>query len=156
MAEQESGKGRIISWIAIIIAVGFLAMAFYNYRRSQAKKKTVVKEAASVPVTVAKVEEFLMERLLETNGDLRPLVDVYVFPKIAGRVIEKILVDKGDRVKKGQLLVVLDDSLVKARLARANAALDAARSSWDCWRRIKSGWNFSFPIKPLPASSLTG
>ncbi|NIA19474.1 MAG: biotin/lipoyl-binding protein [Xanthomonadaceae bacterium] len=128
MAEQKTGKGRLISWIVIFIAVGFLALAFYNYHRSQKEKTTAVKEVTPVPVAVVSAEEGEMERLLETSGDLRSKVNVYVFPKVAGRVIERILVDKGDLVKKGQLLVILDASLVKARMERADAAVDAAHS----------------------------
>ncbi|MEA2110175.1 MAG: efflux RND transporter periplasmic adaptor subunit [Pseudomonadota bacterium] len=154
MAEQKTGKGRLVSWIVILIAVGFLALAFYNYRRSQREKTTAVKTVTPVPVAVVKVEETQMERLLETSGDLRSRVDVYVFPKIAGRVIEKIMVDKGDRVEKGQLLIVLDASLVKARFERSIAAMDAARSRLELLQKDRQRLEFLFAHKAAPRQQL--
>ncbi|MCD6388743.1 MAG: efflux RND transporter periplasmic adaptor subunit [Desulfobulbaceae bacterium] len=154
MAEQKTGKGRLISWIVIMIAVGFLVLAFYNYRRSQREKITAVKEMPPVPVAVLKVEEVFMDRLLETSGDLRSRANVYVFPQIAGRVIEKILVDKGDRVKKGQLLVVLNASLVKARFERASAAVDAACSQLELLQKDRQRLQFLFEHKAAPRQQL--
>ncbi len=154
MAEQKTGRGRLTTWIVIMVAVAFLALAFYNYHRSQKEETTAVKEVTPVPVTVVKVEEGEMERLLETSGDLRSRVNVYVFPKISGRVIEKILVDKGDRVKKGQLLVILDASLVKARMERANAAMDAVRSRLELLEKDQKRLEFLFAHKAAPRQQL--
>lgn len=154
MADHNSGKGRLLSWMVILIAVGFLALAFYNYRRSQREKTTAVKTVTPVPVAVVKAAETRMERLLETSGDLRSRADVYVFPKIAGRVIEKILVDKGDRVKKGQLLVVLDASLVKARFERSTAAMAAARSQLELLQKDRQRLEFLFEHKAAPRQQL--
>ncbi|MCK4377822.1 MAG: efflux RND transporter periplasmic adaptor subunit [Deltaproteobacteria bacterium] len=154
MDEQKTGKDWLMSWIVILIAVGFLVLAFYNFRRSQREKISAVKEVTPVPVAVVKAEETEMERLLETSGDLRSRVNVYVFPKVAGRVIEKILVDKGDRVKKGQLLVILDASLVKARMERANAATDAARSQLELLQKDRQRLEFLFAHKAAPRQRL--
>jgi RND family efflux transporter MFP subunit len=154
MAEQKTGRGRLISWLVIMIAVGFLALAFYNFRRSQRENISAVKEVTPVPVAVVKAEEVDMERLLETSGDLRSRVNVYVFPKMAGRVIEKILVDKGDRVKKGQLLVILDASLVKARMERANAAVDAVSSQLELLQKDRQRLEFLFAHKAAPRQQL--
>jgi multidrug resistance efflux pump len=48
----------------------------------------------------------------------------------SGRIIG-LLVNEGDRVSKGQVLARLDDRLAAARVARAQAALDAARARRD-------------------------
>ena len=154
MAEQKTGKGRLITWIVIMVAVAFLALAFYNYHRSQKEETAAVKEVTPVPVAVVSAEEGEMERLLETSGDLRSRVNVYVFPKVAGRVIEKILVDKGDQVKKGQLLVILDASLVKARMERANAAMDAVRSRLELLEKDQKRLEFLFAHKAAPRQQL--
>ncbi|HXI55109.1 MAG TPA: efflux RND transporter periplasmic adaptor subunit [Polyangia bacterium] len=47
-----------------------------------------------------------------------------------GRIIA-LLVNEGDHVSKGQVLARLDDRLAAARVARAQAALDAARARRD-------------------------
>jgi len=54
--------------------------------------------------------------------------EVDIGPNIAGR-IDAILLDEGDEVKKGQLLLQMDDRQLKIRVERANAALRAAEET---------------------------
>lgn len=56
------------------------------------------------------------------GGDL-----VDVAPQIKG-VLSKMLVREGDKVKKGEVLFVLDDQLFQASLAQAQSAVDSARA----------------------------
>lgn len=53
--------------------------------------------------------------------------EVDIAPKITGR-IEAVLVDEGDRVEKGRLLVRLDDRELAAQSAVAEAGVTAARA----------------------------
>lgn len=53
---------------------------------------------------------------------------------VAPRIIEtvrEVKVDDNDHVKKGDLLIVLDDTMWKVRVAQASAALDVARRNAD-------------------------
>ena len=68
-------------------------------------------------------------------GSLKPLEDVTISPKKAG-IIEKILVKEGDRVKKGQILVQLDEvdaklqvEMSEARVKEAEASLETNRTT---------------------------
>ena len=54
----------------------------------------------------------------------------HVAPRIAETVLE-VRVDDNDFVKKGDILIRLDEAMSKVRLAQAEAALDAARKSED-------------------------
>ena len=51
--------------------------------------------------------------------------EVDISPKIAGR-IDNIFADEGDMVKKGQLLLQMDDRQVKIQVERAKAGLNSA------------------------------
>ncbi len=68
-----------------------------------------------------------------TNGVLKAsgtieATTVNVAPEIAGRVIE-VLVNEGQSVQKGDVLLRLDGALLEAQRAQAQAALDAAQQA---------------------------
>jgi HlyD family secretion protein len=56
-------------------------------------------------------------------------VELSLAPEISGRVVE-VLVNEGDLVTAGQMLVRLDDSLLQAQLAQARAALAIAEANY--------------------------
>jgi HlyD family secretion protein len=58
-------------------------------------------------------------------------------PSRPSTVIQKLLVDEGDRVRTGQVLAILD-SLAEdeARVARIQAELSNARAEWDRWYQL--------------------
>ncbi|NUQ71609.1 MAG: biotin/lipoyl-binding protein, partial [Chthonomonadales bacterium] len=56
--------------------------------------------------------------------------DVYIAPKIGGRVIE-LRVQEGDRVTAGQLVARLDTSELDAQVGQAEAALRIAEARLD-------------------------
>lgn len=62
------------------------------------------------------------------TGTLEARVKCTISPKISGR-IEKLLVDQGDRVEAGQLLVRLDDADLKQQVAVAQANLAATQAA---------------------------
>lgn len=64
---------------------------------------------------------------LEIAGDLRPEAAADLAFKIAGQ-LQSVRVERGQRVKKGQLLAALGDSEARAQLAQAEAAVAQARA----------------------------
>jgi HlyD family secretion protein len=64
------------------------------------------------------------------TGTLEARVAVTVSPKISGRVIE-VLVDQGDRVTSGEVMVRLEDTDLKQQVAIAQAQLETAGSAID-------------------------
>lgn len=64
---------------------------------------------------------------ISTNGTVEPVVDFQAHAPIA-TTVKKIYVKPGDRVKKGQLLLALDDANIEAEAARAMAQLKGAQA----------------------------
>jgi HlyD family secretion protein len=62
------------------------------------------------------------------TGTLEARISVTVSPKISGRMIE-ILVDQGDRVKEGDVMVRLEDTDLRQQVAIAESELETARSA---------------------------
>lgn len=81
----------------------------------------------SVPVRTAVVEQTTIRSLISTNGKIEPL-DNFEAHAPATTSVRRVLVKEGDFVKKGQLLLVLDDADVRAQAARAQTQMKTAQA----------------------------
>jgi membrane fusion protein (multidrug efflux system) len=79
-------------------------------------------------VEVARVEVMRLTDDAQAVGSLRSRQSVVVRPEVSGRVTRLGFRD-GDRVRKGQLLVQLDDQLPLAQVQQARAELSIARAN---------------------------
>jgi HlyD family secretion protein len=84
--------------------------------------------AADAPrsVFVAAVAERTIDDALKVNGPLIAREEAAVAPQLSGYQISRVLVDVGDYVKAGQVLAVLDDTLLKSDIAQQKANVTQA------------------------------
>jgi len=85
-------------------------------------------QGGPVSVEVAKVKAMPLQDDAQAVGTLRSRQSVTLRPEVAGRIAQ-IGFAEGQRVRKGQLLVQLDDVLQKAELSQAQAQLSIARAN---------------------------
>jgi len=78
-------------------------------------------------VSTAQVEPHQFETTLEVLGELRPQAEVEVMSRISGR-LQQVLVNRGEVVREGQLLAVVDDVDLRQQILRAEAAIAVARA----------------------------
>jgi HlyD family secretion protein len=92
--------------------------------------KFTVLRADPVPVTVFRVAAGRVEDTVTNSraGTVRSRKRAALSPEVGGRVAE-LLVQKGDRVRAGQVLLRLADEDRKAQLALQERALEAARAA---------------------------
>ena len=86
------------------------------------------------PVLVAEVEVVKLEERVEATGELRAKDMATIASEMSGRITE-ILVDEGDRVDEGTLLLSIDPQKRELELADARARLTEARASLEEQRR---------------------
>ena len=79
----------------------------------------------SIPVHTALVERGRIRSLISTNGKIEPVQNFEAHSPLT-TTVQRVLVKEGDSVKKGQLLVALDDADARAQAARAQTQLKAA------------------------------
>jgi HlyD family secretion protein len=82
-----------------------------------------------VPVQVAKANTEPIRRIVTADGVLWALTQSSLTPKITSPV-QKFLVDRGDHVRAGELLAVLENSDLKAAVADAKGAYEQAAASY--------------------------
>ncbi|HED65623.1 MAG TPA: efflux RND transporter periplasmic adaptor subunit [Planctomycetes bacterium] len=87
-----------------------------------------IREREVPPVRPCTVERREMVRVLETTSRLESDSEVQIFSELPGRAVE-ILVEEGDRVKKGDVLARLDHRDEDLAVADAEVALEEAREN---------------------------
>jgi multidrug efflux pump subunit AcrA (membrane-fusion protein) len=98
--------------------------------------KETEKEAEPVrPVQLGDAKRDSIERLIVVDGILRALNQSPVTPKVTAPVA-RFLVNRGDHVREGQLLAVLENKDLAAAVVDAKGTLDQAESAL---RNISSG-----------------
>jgi RND family efflux transporter MFP subunit len=79
-------------------------------------------------VTTATVEARRVSRTLEATGTVTAFDLLPILPRATGLQIQRVLVDEGDSVTAGQVMAVLDQSVLEAQLREAEAELQAERA----------------------------
>ena len=104
-------------WItALAILAAVVGLAAFVSRRDDA-----------VLVRTAVVEQSTIRSLVSTNGKIEPVSNFEAHAPVSTSV-RRVFVKEGDSVKKGDLLVVLDDADARAQAARAQTQLRAAQA----------------------------
>ena len=128
----HSKKAKIIIWTVILV---FLLCGIYAY--THRSRVSVGKTSAHPLVKVEKMEKKDMMKRVVLSGETVPRESVDISPKYAGR-LEKVYVNLGDKVTKGDILVSQDTkdisfSIAQNRAGSQEAAADAveSRASYD-------------------------
>ena len=127
--------------LPLVLLILFAGLGWMTYRALQpsASPSGGGRPAGSpvVAVQVASTERGMVRDIRTFSGTLTPRAQFDVAPKISGRV-EKVFVDVGDPVVRGQVVAQLEDAefsqqveQARAELAVARANLEEARSELD-------------------------
>jgi len=80
------------------------------------------------PSKLAKVEKGDLAKSVVATGKIEPITKVEVKSKASG-IVQSLLVDYGDNVKKGQILAELDKQQILAQVNQTKASLEAAEAA---------------------------
>ena len=87
-------------------------------------------EEEAVPIEVVSLERGKIESVLRFSTNLEAENEVQVFSE-AERRVTRLLVEEGDDVKKGQLLVSLQDEAQRTEVARVESQLAKAKREYE-------------------------
>ncbi len=111
-----------------IVSVGLLICAAAAYGcRSEEETSSLEK---AVPVKTAAVERRAWSDAIRTSGLLAPLSEMKLSFKIGG-IIDQLLVEDGDNVKKEQLLAKLKLDEIQAQVVLARSGFEKARRDFE-------------------------
>jgi HlyD family secretion protein len=113
----------------LVLSVSLSSYSCKSEKEAEAKKPD--EKISQIPVlTVTAVNPSIqkVERTLSVTGNLSAWDMVYAQASANGLKVTKIYAESGEYVNKDQVLVQLDDSMIKAQLASANARLINAQA----------------------------
>ena len=113
---------RHLESTARLVALAITVLLIAACSKTGSEKSGAAKANQSPTVAVAKTAVEDLSRDLSLTAELRPFQEIEVMAKVSGYV-KAIHVDIGDRVRKGQLLAVLEVPEMADDLARGKAAL---------------------------------
>lgn len=83
----------------------------------------------AIRVEAVAVKRGEISKEIKFTGNIEANAEVQIFPKISAR-IEAIMVDMGDRVKKDDLLALLESDELSAQVTQAEAVLHNLQARW--------------------------
>ncbi|MEL6490676.1 MAG: efflux RND transporter periplasmic adaptor subunit [Cyanobacteria bacterium J06621_3] len=118
--------------IGLVLGLG-LAFLGGQIAARQATESGVVaptegEQVASATVTTARAQSAPISQTITTNGTVEAFDLLSVAPRASGLQIQSVNVREGDFVNAGQVLAVLDDSVLRSQIDQAEAQVVAARA----------------------------
>jgi len=122
-------KRRIVYLFAVVAGLSVACAALLVATRSAAQStpSPAAPPALTVKRTVATAQQW--PQALNAVGSIAAWQEVVIGAEIGGQRLSRLLVDVGDRVKKGQLLAQLSPGTLEADLNATRAALQEAEVS---------------------------
>ncbi|NID13604.1 efflux RND transporter periplasmic adaptor subunit [Fibrivirga algicola] len=128
-----TGYSRIMT----LLGLGVLFQSCNGSSESKKPKRTKAQATLSAPAyQLAPVSRQRVSESVQLPGEFRAYQEVSIFPRASG-FVERVLVDRGTAVRRGQVLMVLDapeteERLVAARsnTLKAEAMLTASREHY--------------------------
>ena len=88
----------------------------------------ILKKEKGTAVDVEKITRGTIMQKVTGSGQIRPEMQVKISARVAGKIL-KLYAEEGDKVKKGQLLVKLDQEQYLAALERAESTILSMRAN---------------------------
>jgi len=126
MAKNNASFVSRHRWIVATFAIAAAVVLFASLSRDPA-----------VPVRAVAAQRGTIRSVVSTNGKVEPLQNFEAHAPI-GTTVRKLLVRECDHVKKGQLLVQLDDAKARSQAAQAKAQVLAAEADFSA---VEKGGN---------------
>jgi HlyD family secretion protein len=119
VANGKKSKKRLILTICSVFAILLIVVVAVAATHGGSKID---------PSKLAKVERGDLAKSVVATGKIQAITQVEVKSKASG-IVKKLLVDYGDQVKQGQVLVELDKEEIQARVNQQRASLQAAEAA---------------------------
>jgi membrane fusion protein, multidrug efflux system len=125
----------IFPWLIVGLILGLIVILGGRIieeqgRLAEAKKAAMKKEVPAVRVITLTLKPERLEDKISLPAEVEPFEDLWVKAEVKGQVLS-IPAKEGRLVKKGQLLVKLDDRDYRSRLARIDANYRLAKQDFE-------------------------
>ncbi len=122
MAKQKQKKSnKLIYWL---IGVAAFLLVFIII----AKSAGWIGKPKELEVELAKAKRVTIIEKVSASGTVQPVTEVKIAPEVSGEIIE-LLIEEGDSVQNGEVLVKIRPDTWQSQLERAEASLSQQRAN---------------------------
>ncbi|GGZ35077.1 MexH family multidrug efflux RND transporter periplasmic adaptor subunit [Echinicola pacifica] len=117
---------KIITPLVLIAIAAAIAFTLYkNKQEMEVKAEEAMKTSEAIPVRSEVIQKKPHKISFTSNGTFEPSQELTLKSEASGKVL-KIYKEKGDYVRKGDLIALLDDELLQSELTIAEVKLSQA------------------------------
>ncbi len=153
MSDEKNTKSKVTVVVGLLILV-CLAVVVINVWRAKHREVKEVEKTIVIPVAISPVVKGELDWFTDVTGDLAPIQSAAMYAKVPGKIIEQIFVEKGDWVKKGQLVASLEKAQIAAHLNRGRAAVEVAQTQVDVLKKDFHRMENLYKSKAVPKQKL--
>lgn len=86
-------------------------------------------------VTTQKLSDSIFRHFAQVQGDVATDENIIIYPEYSG-VLNKVFVNEGDKVQKGQILAKIDDGGLASQVAQTKAQATLAKTTYERQKRL--------------------
>lgn len=116
MAKQKRSSNRLIFWLIGVLGIVLVILIV-------AKSMGLIGKPHEMEVELATIKRATIVEKVSASGTVQPVTEVKLAPEVSGEIRE-LLVEEGDSVTRGDLLVKIRPDTWLSQLQRAEASLN--------------------------------
>lgn len=123
-------------WLLITLIL-LLFGGLVGYRAYQQYLSQQVEPAEDLPAV--ELTHLQQQAILETatfTANVEPASKAAVVARFDGRTVLRVLVEEGDAVQEGELMALLDQSVVNQQIAEARSAYETAKADYERYKAL--------------------
>ena len=121
MAKQKQKSNKVIYWLIGAVVVLLILIVI-------GKSAGWIGKPKELEVEIAKAKKVTIIEKVSASGTVQPVTEVKIAPEVSGEIID-LLIEEGDSVKKGEILVKIRPDTWESQLERAEASLSQQRAN---------------------------
>lgn len=115
-------------WLALCLVAASATTVLAYQQANKPEQPTHRAQTLTVQVARTQVQEFKQDVVL--TGTIAARDPLQIGAELSGLEVKEILVEEGQSVEKGQILLLLDTSLLQASLREVQGQLMTAKAAW--------------------------
>jgi RND family efflux transporter MFP subunit len=113
----------------VVLCIGALGLTACDHGDKAKAKTPKASQAASQTVGVSVVSIQSLPRMINASGTVTPWEEVPVGAETGGLTAVSVNAEEGQTVRQGQILVALNDTMLRAQLRQQEAAVASAKAT---------------------------
>ena len=122
-------RGLRSTALPVVLCIGALALTACDHGDKAKAKTPKASQAASQTVGVSVVSIQSLPRMINASGTVTPWEEVPVGAETGGLTAVSVNAEEGQTVRQGQILVAMNDTMLRAQLHQQEAALASAKAT---------------------------